>query len=70
MPAISDVVPICLRVPRREIAYVKGRIQAMGVKALVLDAGILGEPLGVKPDMMTGAFGTGRAWGFERSVGS
>ena len=23
MPAISDVVPICLRVPRREIAYVK-----------------------------------------------
>jgi uncharacterized protein (UPF0261 family) len=35
----------------REIAYVKGRIQAMGVKTLVLDAGILGEPLGVKPDI-------------------
>jgi hypothetical protein len=23
MPAVADVVPICLRVPRREIAYVK-----------------------------------------------
>jgi uncharacterized protein (UPF0261 family) len=35
----------------REIAYVRDRLRGMGVGTLVLDSGILGEPLGCEPDI-------------------
>src|SRR5687767_3177403 len=35
----------------REIAYVRDRLHGMGVGTLVLDSGILGEPLGCEPDI-------------------
>lgn len=35
----------------REIAYVRDRIRALGGEALVLDSGILGEPLDIVPDI-------------------
>jgi uncharacterized protein (UPF0261 family) len=35
----------------REIAYVRERVQALGFGALVLDSGILGEPLGCDADI-------------------
>src|SRR5689334_19418986 len=35
----------------REIAYLRDRIQALGAETLVLDSGILGEPLDIVPDI-------------------
>ncbi len=35
----------------REIAYLRDRIAALGGQPLVLDSGILGEPLGIVPDI-------------------
>ena len=35
----------------REIAYVRDRMRALGFGTLVLDSGILGEPLGCEPDI-------------------
>jgi uncharacterized protein (UPF0261 family) len=35
----------------REIAYVRDKIRALGVDTLVLDSGILGEPLDIVPDI-------------------
>lgn len=35
----------------REIAYCRDKIRALGEKALVLDSGILGEPLDITPDI-------------------
>ena len=34
-----------------EIAYVRDRIRALGGEAIVLDSGILGEPVGIVPDI-------------------
>jgi uncharacterized protein (UPF0261 family) len=34
-----------------EIAYVRGRVAALGGEALVIDSGILGEPAGCEPDV-------------------
>jgi uncharacterized protein (UPF0261 family) len=34
-----------------EIAYVRDRLRALGVQPLVIDSGILGEPLGCEPDV-------------------
>ena len=33
-----------------EIAYLRDRCQALGLATLVIDSGILGEPLGIEPD--------------------
>ncbi|MDQ3929338.1 MAG: Tm-1-like ATP-binding domain-containing protein, partial [Chloroflexota bacterium] len=35
----------------REIGYVRDRIRALGVETLVLDSGVLGEPLDIVPDI-------------------
>ena len=35
----------------REVAYVRDKLHALGVDTLVLDAGILGEPAGITPDI-------------------
>ena len=35
----------------REIAYVRDRLRALGAEVLVLDSGILGEPLDIVPDI-------------------
>jgi uncharacterized protein (UPF0261 family) len=35
----------------REVAYVRDRLVEMGMKTLVLDSGILGEPVGLTPDI-------------------
>ena len=35
----------------REIAYLSDRVRALGLGTLVLDSGILGEPLGCEPDI-------------------
>jgi uncharacterized protein (UPF0261 family) len=35
----------------REIAYLRDRVRALGLGTLVLDSGILGEPLGCEPDI-------------------
>jgi uncharacterized protein (UPF0261 family) len=34
-----------------ELAYVRDRLKALGVTAVVIDSGILGEPLGIVPDI-------------------
>ena len=34
-----------------EIAYLRDRLQALGLNTLVIDSGILGEPLGIVPDI-------------------
>ena len=34
-----------------EIAYLRDRIQELGLNTTVVDAGILGEPLGIVPDI-------------------
>ncbi len=34
-----------------ELAYVRDRLKLLGVKAMVIDSGILGEPLGIVPDI-------------------
>ncbi len=34
-----------------EIAYLRDRLQALGLDTLVVDSGILGEPLGITPDI-------------------
>ncbi len=34
-----------------EVAYLRDRLQALGVAALVVDSGILGEPVGIVPDV-------------------
>lgn len=34
-----------------EIAYLRDRLQALGLNTLVVDSGILGEPLGIVPDI-------------------
>ena len=35
----------------REIAYLRDRVRALGLATLVLDSGILGEPLGCEADI-------------------
>ena len=35
----------------REIAYLRDRLQALGLGTLVLDSGILGEPIDCAPDI-------------------
>src|SRR5690606_13710556 len=35
----------------REFAYVRDRLQALGLETTVVDIGILGEPLGIEPDI-------------------
>ncbi len=35
----------------REVAYVRDRLVEMGMKTLVLDSGIMGEPAGITPDV-------------------
>ena len=34
-----------------EIAYLRDRLQALGLHTIVVDSGILGEPLGIIPDI-------------------
>jgi uncharacterized protein (UPF0261 family) len=34
-----------------EIAYLRDRLQALGLQTTVVDSGILGEPLGIVPDV-------------------
>jgi len=34
-----------------EIAYLRDRLQALGLETLVIDSGILGEPIGITPDI-------------------
>ncbi|WP_166997829.1 Tm-1-like ATP-binding domain-containing protein [Paramicrobacterium fandaimingii] len=34
-----------------EVAYLRDRIHALGLETLVVDSGILGEPLGIEPDV-------------------
>jgi len=34
-----------------EFAYVRDRLQALGLETTVVDVGILGEPLGIEPDI-------------------
>jgi len=34
-----------------EIAYLRDRLQALGVGTVVVDSGILGEPLDIVPDV-------------------
>ena len=34
-----------------EIAYLRDRLQALGLQTIVIDSGILGEPLGIIPDI-------------------
>lgn len=34
-----------------EIAYLRDRLQALGLQTIVVDSGILGEPLGIVPDI-------------------
>jgi uncharacterized protein (UPF0261 family) len=35
----------------REVAYLRDRLQALGVGTVVVDSGILGEPVGIVPDV-------------------
>ncbi len=41
-----------------EIAYLRDRLQALGLKTTVVDSGILGEPLGIQPDIDHGQAAT------------
>ena len=34
-----------------EIAYLRDRLQALGLETMVIDSGILGEPLDIVPDI-------------------
>jgi uncharacterized protein (UPF0261 family) len=34
-----------------EIAYVRDRLRALGARPIVIDTGILGEPVGIEPDI-------------------
>ncbi len=34
-----------------EVAYLRDRLQALGLRTTVIDVGILGEPLGITPDI-------------------
>src|SRR3954471_4574528 len=47
----------------REIAYLRDRVRALGLATLVLDSGILGEPLGCEADI--GRDEVARAAGYE-----
>src|SRR5699024_9927552 len=35
----------------REVAYLRDRLQQLGIDTLVIDSGILGEPVGIEPDV-------------------
>jgi uncharacterized protein (UPF0261 family) len=48
-PAIALIGTLDTKGP--EIAYVRERIRALGADALVIDSGILGEPLACEPDV-------------------
>jgi len=56
----------------REIAYLRDRLLALGCGVLVLDSGILGEPLGCEPDITRAE--VARAAGYEidalRTIGT
>jgi uncharacterized protein (UPF0261 family) len=56
----------------REIAYLRDRCRALGLGALVLDSGILGEPLGCEADVTRAA--VARAAGYDidalRTIGT
>ncbi len=45
------VVTSTLDTKGREVAYVAARIREAGVETLVVDTGVLGEPLGIAPDI-------------------
>src|SRR6266542_5585962 len=47
----------------REIAYLRDRVRALGLGTLVLDSGILGEPLGCEADI--GRMEVARAAGYD-----
>ena len=51
MPELPVVVVSTLDTKGREAAYVAARIRESGLDALVVDCGVLGEPLGVTPDI-------------------
>jgi uncharacterized protein (UPF0261 family) len=55
-----------------EIAYLRDRVRALGLGTLVLDSGILGEPLGCEPDI--GRAEVARAAGYDidelRTIGT
>ena len=44
-----------------EMGYLRDRCQALGLKTLVIDSGILGEPLEIEPDISRAA--VAQAWG-------
>src|SRR5499426_1233289 len=56
----------------REIAYLRDRVRALGLDTLVLDSGILGEPLGCEADISRAE--VARAAGYEidelRTIGT
>jgi uncharacterized protein (UPF0261 family) len=56
----------------REIAYLRDRVRALGLGTLVLDSGILGEPLGCEADI--GRAAVARAAGYDidelRTIGT
>src|SRR5438046_2482865 len=56
----------------REIAYLRDRIRVLGADTLVLDSGILGEPLDIVPDITraTVAEAAGATIGALRNAGS
>ena len=55
MLATDDAMPILLigtlDTKGPEIAYVRDRIRALGGETIVLDSGILGEPVDITPDI-------------------
>src|SRR3989338_7548138 len=51
MPELPVVVVSTLDTKGRDAAYVAARIRERGLDALVGDCGVLGEPLGVTPDI-------------------
>lgn len=48
----ENVVIICtLDTKGPETAYLRDQVQALGLKTIVVDSGILGEPISIKPDI-------------------
>lgn len=45
------VIVATLDTKGREVAYLRDRLNALGVETLVVDSGILGEPVGIVPDV-------------------
>lgn len=49
MPKVVIVATLDTKGP--EIAYLRDRLQAFGVDTLIVDVGIMGEPVGIEPDV-------------------